>query len=299
MKVAVLMSTYNGDKYLKEQIDSILSQQGDFDLELFIRDDGSTDNTVEILKSYEGEIHWISGKNLGPALSFLELLMCCKGYDFYAFADQDDYWLQGRISRGLSLLNSSPVPSLYVSNAELVDERLESLDKIVYKKAPRQDLYTVSCTGGLLGCTMIFNNQLANIIQVRDKPQKVCMHDFFLAVVCLAVNGKIFYDEKPTLKYRQHFDNVVGIPSNLKETLMNRYRTIFFAKNISISNQTKEILNLYSPLIPLNNQKWLYKVATYKDSFKNRIELACSRRTKYLTLNLGFTMRMSIIFGNK
>ena len=94
MKVAVLMSSYNGEKYIRPQIDSILAQEGNFELSLFVRDDGSTDKTQAILQEYaqKRKLTWYTGNNLGPARSFMDLLKKCKGFNYYAFADQDDYW---------------------------------------------------------------------------------------------------------------------------------------------------------------------------------------------------------------
>lgn len=95
MKAAVLMSTYNGARFIREQLDSILDQTGEFELDLWVRDDGSTDGTKDILNDYEsrGLLRWYTGENLGPAQSFLDLVRRTLGYDWYAFADQDDFWM--------------------------------------------------------------------------------------------------------------------------------------------------------------------------------------------------------------
>ena len=87
MKIAVLMSTYNGEQYISEQIDSILAQEGDFDLELHVRDDGSKDGTINILSRYEeeGKLRWYNNENLGPAKSFMDLIFSCGEYDCSAF----------------------------------------------------------------------------------------------------------------------------------------------------------------------------------------------------------------------
>lgn len=93
--ITVLMSTYNGEKYLKEQLDSILNQE-QVDLKLLIRDDGSTDGTVNILKEYENShtnIKWYSGLNLGCGKSFFQLVLDAPKSDYYAFVDQDDVWV--------------------------------------------------------------------------------------------------------------------------------------------------------------------------------------------------------------
>lgn len=93
--VSVLLSTYNGEKYLREQLDSLLVQQG-VDLRIIARDDGSKDTTVEILKEYAGKdtrVSFFEGKNVGPAQSFFDLIMKSPDSDYYAFCDQDDVWI--------------------------------------------------------------------------------------------------------------------------------------------------------------------------------------------------------------
>ena len=104
-KIIVLMSTYNGEKYLQVQLDSILSQEN-VDLELLVRDDGSTDSTKTILERYqsEGKLTWYSGKNKKPAYSFFDLLGKCKDADYYAFADQDDFWHEDKLINAIKRL---------------------------------------------------------------------------------------------------------------------------------------------------------------------------------------------------
>lgn len=106
MKAAVLMSTYNGARFIREQLDSILDQTGEFELDLWVRDDGSTDGTKDILNDYEsrGLLRWYTGENLGPAQSFLDLVRRTLGYDWYAFADQDDFWMPEKLSWALETL---------------------------------------------------------------------------------------------------------------------------------------------------------------------------------------------------
>lgn len=214
MEVAVLMSTYNGEKYLKKQIESILAQQGDFQIDLWVRDDGSTDLTKVILQKYteQGKLHWYTGKKIYAAKSFIDLIIKVKNYDFYAFADQDDYWFSDKLTIGVYALSQKDfsLPALYFANAELVGSNFESLGRNVYKSMPRTDFETICCAGGYLGCTMIFNNSLAKLIQEKSIPEKIVMHDFYIAEVCACFDGNIIFDSNPNMKYRQHGNNVVG-----------------------------------------------------------------------------------------
>lgn len=300
-KVAVLMSTYNGEKYIREQIDSILNQIGNFKLDLYVRDDGSNDNTVEILKEYEkrDKLKWYTGSNLKPAKSFIDLLNECGKYEYYAFADQDDYWHQDKIQRGINQLSQETGPTLYCSNAELVNKDLKSLGRNVYRAQPRTDFSTVICAGGLLGCTMIFNDGLAEIIKANKKNGEMVLHDFYIAAVCASIGGNIIYDSNATMKYRQHGKNVVGVSHGLFGTIKGRIKDISTKEPVSIASQANGILVDYKKYITFDNQKWLKQVAHYNDNNVSRLKLACSVRTKYINMNLSLKLRFSILLGNR
>lgn len=301
MRVVVLMSTYNGEKYIREQIVSILEQEGDFQLDLLVRDDGSNDGTIEILKKYErrGRLKWYTGRNLKPAHSFLDLLKHCGEYDYYTFVDQDDYWMSDKIKKGIKALKGVDSPALYFSNAELVDRELNSLGRNVYVNTPRTDFYTVSCAGGILGCTMVFNHQLAELVQNKEFPKRVPMHDFYITLLCLAVGGKVIYDDQPSMKYRQHGNNVVGVAYGFMNTIRNRLKAITHKEKVSIADQAQEILHLYGDCISSDYSDWLNRVASYRGSITKRISLSCSRKTKYINRNMGLRLRLSILFGNR
>ena len=164
-KVAVLMSTYNGEKFLREQIESLFAQVG-VDLTVYVRDDGSSDGTLEILRRYESEKFIVTvGNNLGPANSFMELLYSVPDtYDYYAFSDQDDIWAPDKLSAGIQMLEEKGA-LLYGCNQMLVDKDGNELG--VWRK----EGYKVSTTpievivrNSISGCTMIFTRNLFLIV---------------------------------------------------------------------------------------------------------------------------------------
>lgn len=302
MKIAVLMSTYNGEKFIEDQIESIRTQKGEFEMEIWVRDDGSCDRTISILKKYEKKckLYWYEGKNVKAAHSFMDLVTHCRGYDYYAFADQDDVWLANKLEQGINQLEKiKGVPALYCANAEIVDAKLRSMGRTVFESVPKTDLYTLSCAGGLLGCTMIFNNRLATIIQKYEIPKKIVMHDFFISELCVAIGGKIIYDPNVTMKYRQHENNVIGVSYGFLKTIKERVKDISNIMSPSICEQSSEILETYSELIESDVQEWLETVADYKDTLYNRIKLAMSRKTHYANFNLGLKNRIAILMGNR
>lgn len=301
LKVIVLMSTYNGERYIKEQIESVLSQRGDFELDILVRDDGSIDSTKNILEHYadEGKLNWYIGKNLGSAKSFIHLIESCGDYDYYAFADQDDVWLSDKLQRGIEKLQNQQMPALYCSNAKLVNAELESLGRNVYKRTPKTDFETVVWAGGLLGCTMIFNHVLAAEIRKAQKELQIIMHDYYVAVLCTALNGKILYDEVPSMLYRQHQNNVVGCSYGFVNNIKDRIKDITSEKPIYISDQAESILMAHQEQLPEDKKLWLQKVTCYRDSLLNRVQLAFSLRTRYSNTNIGIKLRLSILLGNR
>lgn len=297
------MSTYNGEEFLREQIESILKLKGDFSVDLWVRDDGSTDNTGIILDEYQmlGKLKWYSGNNLKPAKSFMELLFKCKGYDYYAFCDQDDWWNEQKIKKGIECLEAydfvKEVPALYFSNAILVDKQLKDMGRKVYKKQPHIDLYTGMCAANALGCTMIFNSKLAEIVYNRMIPQIVGMHDAYMLRTCLAVGGKVIYDDNAYIKYRQHNSNVIGVKVGLYDKIKQRINTIISKQSPSIDKIAEEILCIYGDIMPHDCKEWITGIVLYNKNILNRFKLAFSRKTIYSTRNL--VIRLSILLGNR
>lgn len=135
-KVIILLSTYNGEKYIEQQINSLLKQTYK-NINIYVRDDGSKDGTLEILKKYEekGEIFLIQGKNIGFINSFMELLKKVEKADYYSFCDQDDVWNEDKIERAVRALEKEDNDKilLYASNYEFYDSNMEFLGKSPYK----------------------------------------------------------------------------------------------------------------------------------------------------------------------
>jgi len=305
MKIAVLMSTYNGELYLRAQIDSILKQNVDADLTLIVRDDGSTDSTVSILMEYEKNtnVKVFYGKNIGPAKSFISLLINNPGYDFYAFSDQDDVWNLDKIKRGVTALYNYDKPALYFSNSELVDEKMLSMNRNTYRK----DLAVFSLVSMLSfakcaqGCTSIFNKHLASIIQNNEMPSIFRMHDSLVSCVCALVNGTIIYDKEASMKYRMHKNNVDGILSAKKSffyIIIKRLLVILRKKNISMYAQTECLLDVYKKHISQENYMVGELVLQSKHSLLSRIKLFFRNDLVSTSLNLTITKKLEILFGN-
>ncbi|MGQ9412793.1 glycosyltransferase family 2 protein [Streptococcus pluranimalium] len=215
MKVNIVMSTYNGEKYLADQIKSIQSQTFE-DWQLLIRDDGSSDNTPSIIRDMakkDDRIHFINdgqNENYGVIKSFYHLVKYDSA-DYYFFSDQDDVWLPEKIEVTLkrAQIESSDNPLLVYTDLKVVNEDLEVLQESMIKSQSHhantelvQELTENTVTGG----TMMINKALADKWQVYDN---LLMHDWYLALLAASL-GKLIYIDQATQLYRQHEANVLG-----------------------------------------------------------------------------------------
>lgn len=294
------MSTYNGEKFVRQQIDSILRQVCDFELELWVRDDGSNDQTCIILEEYEkrGQLHWYAGENLQSAKSFLDLLLRCPGYDYYAFADQDDYWYPDKLQKGVNQIKNVAAPAISFANVRLVDGKLQPLGRNLYRKAPHTDFYSVTCSGGLIGCTYVFNNALAQLIQNTPLPRSLVMHDYYLAIVCTLHDGVIVYDDAPCMDYRQHGGNVVGTTWTKADAVKNRIRQLSTLPSNTLDTMAESICNNYPLVADVRKLQWLQRVSGYRKSIFRACQLALDPKPRYNSANMSITLRLAIVLRN-
>ena len=201
-KVAVVMSTYNGAKYLKEQIDSILNQTYK-NIELVIRDDGSNDKTVEIIENYQkknANIKLITGKNLGFIKSFFELLRVVEA-DYYAYSDQDDVWMPNKIELAVTELNKldDTKPNLSFGNSDYYDENMKLLSEGEKNRKYSFRMALFACVAQ--GMTMTINKTARDYI-VKNPPKTCFFHDWWTYLICIGL-GNVAYTDVTTVKYRR------------------------------------------------------------------------------------------------
>lgn len=218
-RTAVLLCSYNGSQYIRQQIDSIINQT-ETEWTVFVSDDGSTDGTLDILKYYQEKLGRerfviIDGPGKGFAWNFISLLeKCGDAFDYYAFSDQDDEWMPDKLSRSISVLSGYKhnVPSVYCGRTSLVDENGHHLgESPLFSKPPSFKNALIQSIAG--GNTMILNRAGRNIINKTPIDVRIISHDWWIYIVITAIGGNIFYDPKPSINYRQHTNNIVG--SNL------------------------------------------------------------------------------------
>ena len=210
--VCVLISTYNGEKFLREQLDSVLMQEG-VNLHVLARDDGSVDDTVKILDEYaekDSRFKYYVGENKKPAYSFLDLIQNAPQADYYAFCDQDDIWDKDKLYAAISLLakEDPTLPVLYYSNLRIVDENNVFIRMAHSVPHIAKNKYSFLMETLPTGCTMVFNLTLVRMAY-KNIPKKCAMHDSWIYMIA-SVFGKCVYDFTPYINYRQHSTNVIG-----------------------------------------------------------------------------------------
>ena len=213
-KIAVIMCTYNGEKFLNKQLSSFINQSYK-NWDLFIFDDKSTDGTVDIIEDFIKEhvnIHLsINADTLGYAQNFLEAIKKISStFDYYAFSDQDDIWCDDKLKVAIQALNKNHdhSPKLYCSRTELIDQNDNFMGySPLFKKKPTFQNSLVQSIAG--GNTMVFNKQVFEIIK-SDTPISVISHDWYTYLLVTSIGGEVIYDPVPQILYRQHADNIIG-----------------------------------------------------------------------------------------
>lgn len=292
-KVAILMSTYNGEKYIEQQLESLFNKTYK-NIEIYIRDDGSKDNTVKILEKYEeqGKIKLIQGKNIGFIKSFRELLNICDDADYYAYCDQDDVWFEDKIERAVNKLNNiedNNIPILYASNYDYYYGDINFIMHTGFEnKKPSFAKSLVECIAP--GMTMVINKTAKNTI-FKNMPENCLLHDWWTYEVCIGI-GKVIYDGNITVKYRRHSNNVTTVETTFIKRFVWRVKTFIFSdhwKNLKkqlisfediffdkLNKKDQKILKLFTKKITFITQiQKLFYPIRFKDTISNEIMIRC------------------------
>lgn len=268
--IAIIMATYNGEKYVREQVESILASSYQ-DFELFIYDDGSADQTVSILREYESrypeKIHVkLNEVNLGHLMNFIHALSLTTA-DYIMFSDQDDVWKPDKAAVTLKRMRhmeaqlGKVTPLAVFTDAVVVDQNLNTLNASFFCSGHlnpcKTDLPHLLMENKLIGCTVMVNAALRRVLQSRPLPQKARYHDWWLALIA-ASYGKIGYVREGTLLYRQHSGNVVG-DNGFHAYVKNRMSNLMKQREALAQSyeQADEFLGLYGDTLPKKQQEIL------------------------------------------
>lgn len=300
--VLVLLSTYNGERYLREQLDSLYAQE-EVELQILVRDDGSSDTTSEIINEYKqkkGRLTVYYDDNVGANYSFFKLIEYAvtdmPKYDYYAFCDQDDVWFKDKLCVAIKQLESTEneyklLYTGYIStDAEL--NPIKSDNKV-------REINSIGAnivSNHIQGCRMVFNRGLLEKINLinSEKIKEVfneipSFHDSWTMIVAYALGGLVIDDPIPRMYYRQHGHNVVGDGGGKWNLFVKRVRTYLTTNTCSKSFRCKCVQILMGDEIPLANRELIDLCANYKSNFSQKIRLLFRKEIyEYgLTVNLG------------
>ncbi len=235
----VLLSTYNGEAYIGEQLDSIFKQQNAI-IHILIRDDGSSDSTVAIIQEYIArypkQIQLIEGDNIGVVRSFWALMKHAdREVDYFCFCDQDDVWMPDKASRAIQKLHemesSNPkaegTPAMICTATQLTNQQLEPTAIWPRPLAKEPSFYNALIQNIAVGATMSFNRRTLELVLDEGSDtdlQCVQMHDWWIYLVVSSL-GHVYFDSNPSIFYRQHENNAVGGEATVAQKMKKKWRS--------------------------------------------------------------------------
>lgn len=221
--ISCVLCTYNGELYIRQQLESILKQSIMID-ELIVCDDISNDHTLDIINDWKKEAPfdvrvYVNENRKGPKYNFEQGLQYAQG-NYIFFCDQDDVWSQKKVEISLKKIKEvekeygEDFPCLVHTDLEVVNQDLEEISSsflnnqgLYHVEDSTRQLSILLAQNFVTGCTVLINRALRNI--ALPFPKNIIMHDYWLALVA-AASGKLVFINKPTIKYRQHGHNAVG-----------------------------------------------------------------------------------------
>lgn len=291
-KVLVMLSTYNGEKYLGQLLESVEKQQK-VNFDIFIRDDGSQDKTSVVLEKYKNRfsnIKVVYGTNKGYAQSFWSILRKCNEYKFYAFCDQDDYWEPEKLYQAVNAISQYPetTPVLYTSRVVSVDNQMNTISENAFDTTGTQNVYQSFQRSIVPGCVFVFNHKAWEYLHLYKG--YVESHDR-AAYAIINTFGRVIYDSHSYIKYRVYEGNTIGVQTKWNKTL-KRILNFFKPSLCTRSRFAKDFYLTYKSIIPSKElAREIYNLGFYRENRKAKFALLRSNKFKgivfkfYVVLN--------------
>jgi glycosyltransferase involved in cell wall biosynthesis len=297
--IQILLATYNGERYLQEQLDSFLALDNYDRVKVLARDDGSTDGTLQILEEYE-ERHGfeiIRGENIGLVACMFELFRrsdpACA---YFATSDQDDVWLPDKLSAGIRALERLPAdaPLLYGAATQPAAADLTPIGGPT--AAPRGvSFYNAMVQNVLLGHTQIFNRKLVDLL-LRGTAKNVNLIDWWIHIVAEST-GYVAYDRESRVLYRQHDRNAIGFKTTASAYWKQRFKALMGRDAHLLTRQIRTLLALYGNAF--RKEEFLAEAQDFLEqtTFSSRMKYILSskifRQTRFDT----FCFKVLFLFG--
>ncbi len=299
--ICIMMSTYNGGKYIEEQIDTILRQEG-CRVNLIIRDDGSDEETKVILRDIGRKYHDIKiyyGRNIGYRKSFLKLMCKSPEADYYGFSDQDDIWEPNKCIRAIEMIRQrkSSTYKLYASSMQLVDIDGNGIGFNDISISPNT-IQSYFMRHRIGGCTIVFTKSIRDVAVEQLKrglPNKWVDHDFYVVSLAYAI-GEVMRDEMAFIKHRRLESSVTGGGQGILKRIKVEKFLLFERRNLHY-DMARWILESN---LPMNSEvkDTLINIVSYKNSVTNRTRLIFDRSMTCGIRVCDIESRAKMLLGN-
>ena len=299
--IQILLSTYNGEKYLKEQLDSFLALDNFEACSVLIRDDGSTDGTKEILREYERLDQFVVcyGENCGVSKSYWWLLehsdrIC----EYFAFSDQDDIWLPDKLKNAIEAIKrrqkKTEFPILFASLSQIVDRDLNPLGSTLRHRKP-VGYYNAMVQNVLPGHTQVLTRKLRDELLLHGASE-IHAVDWWMYLAASAI-GEICFLDDFTVLHRQHGDNCVGYSISFLQKTKQRFHNLKSKKANAISVQLADFYRRYESDMPWEYRKETQRYFSAMTSVTSRIGYALTSRAYRQSLMDSLLFRVLYILG--
>ena len=298
-RVQVLLSTYNGERYLREQLDSFVSQTGFDAMRVLIRDDGSTDGTRTILSEYAQRYGFVVeyGENVGITESYLWLLRHSdSSIEYFAFSDQDDVWLPDKILLTLSAIDgeNADTPILCGTLSHLVGPDLQPIGDFSLPKRP-VSFYNAMIQNVIPGHTQIINRTMVEHL-LRGGSEGIHVMDWWVYLVCSAI-GKVILLPNYTVQHRVHAGNAVGVSNGFFKSMARRIAYIRDGKGNAIAKQLQALHRSFSTEMPESYRDETERFLNSQSSFSTRLHYAVSCKAYRQNAKEDLAFRLLYLMG--
>lgn len=302
--ICVMMSTYNGEEYIEEQVESIYAQE-DVSICLYVRDDGSNDGTVDqllYLQRFYNEKGMIFELEIGPRMGYPDTFYSLLGtvedkYDYYAYADQDDYWLPRKIVEGVNVLEKETYrnrPLLYCTNTTITDSRLNvisdnDLNNLIVA------LPSFFMRARVAAHTMVFNNKLREQVVLISGMHHGFGHDVINLLVCIACDGVVKVGKSNVL-HRRHSKALSSGGKGIIDRIRTEMKTIFFSP-LDRQGMAEELLTHFAETLSDEDKHFLSQCSKLDTSFTAKLNLLKNNRLNCGINAVNIKSRIAIILG--
>lgn len=297
-RVTVVMSTYNGSKYIKAQLDSIFCQK-EVEVTCYVRDDGSADDTVNILQSYvpsSGVLIADKGDNVGWERSFMLALKDAPQSEYYAFADQDDIWFEDKLIKGIHAIEmhgNHGQPVMYHCNKISVTEDLKPLPHQVRRTPRPLNRQNAMVQEYAQGCSIILNEEARQLV-CKHLPKAKIAHDFWCGLVCYLF-GNVIYDNTLHFYHISHGNNASG-EGHIIGSWKGRLKKIFAGGTVYYAPYD-DLLEGYGDSLLNSDNDFIKKLKGYKSSFMSKLSLLFSTHFIRDSILGTCSLKMAVLFN--